>query len=68
MNLDHALERGGSSPFTADAFGLDSFPIHRDLADAIAASDAEAAVGAIHRILDTVEREIKAIIDGNKAS
>jgi GntR family transcriptional repressor for pyruvate dehydrogenase complex len=66
MNLDHALERGGSSPFTKDAFGLDSFPIHRDLADAIAANDPAAAVDAINRILDTVEREVKAIIDGKK--
>lgn len=67
-NLDHALERGGSSPFAADNFGLDSFPIHRELADAILASDAELAVSAINRLLDTVEREVKAIIDGRKAS
>jgi GntR family transcriptional repressor for pyruvate dehydrogenase complex len=68
MNLDHALERGGSSPFAADNFGLDSFPIHRELADAIVASDAEAAAGAINRILDSVEVEVKAIIDGKKTS
>lgn len=68
MNLDHALERGGASPFTADAFGLDSFPIHRDLADAILATDAPAAVAAINRILDIVEREVQAIIDGGKSS
>jgi GntR family transcriptional repressor for pyruvate dehydrogenase complex len=67
-NLDHALERGGSSPFAADNFGLDSFPIHRDLADAILAGDSEEAVGAINRLLDTVEREVQAIIDGGKAS
>jgi DNA-binding FadR family transcriptional regulator len=67
MNLDHALERGGSSPFTADAFGLGSFPMHRDLADAILASNAEAAVAAINRILDSVEIEVRAIIDGGKA-
>lgn len=68
MNLDHALERGGSSPFTADAFGLASFPMHRDLADAILASDVDAAVAAINRILDSVEIEVRAIIDGGKAS
>lgn len=68
MNLDHALERGGSSPFTADAFGLDSFPIHRELADAIVAADVEQALDAINRLLDTVEREVKAIIDGKKTS
>ena len=64
MNLDHALERGGSSPFTADAFGLDSFPIHRELADAIVAADPDLAVAAVNRLLDTVEREVQAIIDG----
>lgn len=68
MNLDHALERGGSSPFTADAFGLASFPMHRDLADAILAIDVEAAVSAINRILDSVEVEVRAIIDGKKSS
>ncbi len=67
-NLDHALERGGSSPFTADNFGLDSFPIHCDLADAILAGDPEDAVRAINRLLDTVEREVQAIIDGGKQS
>jgi GntR family transcriptional repressor for pyruvate dehydrogenase complex len=64
MNLDHALERGGSSPFAADNFGLDSFPIHRELADAILAGDVDQAVATINRLLDTVEREVKAIIDG----
>ncbi len=64
VNLDHALERGGSSPFAADAFGLDSFPIHRDLADAILAEDPELAVAVINRLLDTVESEVRAIIEG----
>lgn len=68
VNLDHALERGGASPFAADNFGLDSFPIHRELADAIAASDPDTAVAAINRILDAVEREIRAIIEEGKAS
>jgi GntR family transcriptional repressor for pyruvate dehydrogenase complex len=68
VNLDHALERGGTSPFAADNFGLKSFPIHRDLADAIVASDPAAAVDAINRILDTVEVEVKAIIEGNRQS
>jgi DNA-binding FadR family transcriptional regulator len=65
-NLDQALERGGSSPFAADNFGLDSFPIHRDLADAILAEDPERAASVVNRLLDTVEREVKAIIDGRK--
>lgn len=67
-NLDQALERTGSSPFAADNFGLHSFPIHRDLADAILASDPEAAVAAINKILDLVEVEVKAIIDGKRAT
>jgi GntR family transcriptional repressor for pyruvate dehydrogenase complex len=65
-NLDHALERGEMSPFNRDAFGLDSFPMHRDLADAIVAEDAELAVAAINRILDSVEDEVRAIIAGGR--
>ena len=65
-NLDHALERGGSSPFAADNFGLGSFPMHRDLADAILATDVPAAVDAINSILDSVEIEVRAIIDGGR--
>ena len=64
VNLDHALERGGSSPFAADAFGLDSFPIHRELADAILAENPDRAADAIGRIISVVEREVQAIIDG----
>jgi GntR family transcriptional repressor for pyruvate dehydrogenase complex len=63
-NLDHALERDDTSPFNRDAFGLGSFPIHRDLADAIAAENAELAVDAINRILDSVEAEVRRIIKG----
>lgn len=62
LNLDHALERGGKSPFAADNFGLDSFPIHRDLADAILVQDAAQAVDAMNRLLDVVEAEVRAII------
>jgi len=61
-NLDHALERSAESPFGRDEFGLASFPPHRDLADAIAAGDVNAACGAINRILDLVEAEIRVII------
>jgi GntR family transcriptional repressor for pyruvate dehydrogenase complex len=65
-NLDHALERSDASPFNRDVFGLDSFPHHRDLADAIVAEDVALAVAAISRIIDTVEVEVRAIIDGGK--
>jgi GntR family transcriptional repressor for pyruvate dehydrogenase complex len=68
VNLDHALERGGTSPFAADNFGLETFPLHRELADAILANEPEQAVAVINRILDIVEREVQAIIDGGKLS
>lgn len=61
-NLDHALERSSESPFGRDEFGLASFPPHRDLADAIFASDVVGACDAINRILDLVDAEIRAII------
>ena len=65
--LDHALERSSESPFGRDEFGLQSFPPHRHLADAIVAADPERACAAINRILDIVEDEIKTIIsDGLK--
>ena len=51
-----------SRPFGRDAFGLDSFPPHRELADAIVAADPERACAAINHILDIVEDEIRAII------
>lgn len=66
LNLDHALERGGTSPFSADAFGLASFPIHRELADAILAADVDGALDAINRLLDTVEKEVSEIIAGRR--
>lgn len=66
-NLDHALQRGPDSPFGRDAFGLKSFPPHRDLAEAIAAADPEAAGHAINHILDVVELEIRDLIADNPA-
>lgn len=60
--LDDALERSNESPFARDDFGLDSFPPHRELANAISAGDAEAAVAAINKILDLVEADVRAII------
>jgi GntR family transcriptional repressor for pyruvate dehydrogenase complex len=60
--LDEALERSSDSPFGTPAFGLASFPPHLTLAEAIAASDPEAAVAAIHYILDIVSDEVQDII------
>ena len=60
--LDDALERSSESPFGRDDFGLDSFPPHRELADAIGVADTEAALAAINKILDLVEADVRAII------
>lgn len=60
--LDDALERSNESPFGRDDFGLDSFPPHRELANAISAVDPDAAVAAINKILDIVEADVRAII------
>jgi GntR family transcriptional regulator, transcriptional repressor for pyruvate dehydrogenase complex len=60
--LDHALERSNESPFGRDEFGLNSFPPHRELADAIAAADPDSACAAINKILDIVEADVRAII------
>lgn len=65
LSLDHALERSSESPFGRDAFGMESFPPHRTLADAILASDVDKAVAAIHHIIDVVEDEIRTIIAGD---
>ena len=66
FQLDHALERSVESPFGRDEFGLDSFPPHRDLADAIVAADSDAAVKAMNHILDIVEGEIRTIIGAGR--
>lgn len=62
LNLEHALERSTESPFGRDAFGLASFPPHRDLADAIVDRDVDRAVGVINHIIDIVDGEIRSII------
>jgi DNA-binding FadR family transcriptional regulator len=60
--LEELFERSHESPFSRNAFGLSSFPKHRDLSDAIAAGDPERAASAINEIIDTVEHEIRQII------
>ncbi|HVY52360.1 MAG TPA: FadR/GntR family transcriptional regulator [Devosia sp.] len=61
-HLVFAFERSGESPFGSDDFGIDSFPPHRVLADAIIAGDPDKAVAAITHILDIVEEEVRTII------
>ena len=60
--LDEMFERSAESPFGRSAFGLASFPLHRDLTDGIVAGDADRAGAAINAIIDTVEQEIRVII------
>lgn len=60
--LDDMLERSAESPFARSAFGLGSFPFHRDLADGIAAGDPDQAAAAAHAIIDSVEREVRQIV------
>jgi GntR family transcriptional regulator, transcriptional repressor for pyruvate dehydrogenase complex len=63
VHLDHAFERSEDAPFSRNAFGLASFPIHRDLSNAIRRGDADAAEAAINAIIDSVAQEIRQIID-----
>lgn len=60
--MEEMFERSAESPFSLSAFGLSSFPIHRDLACGIAAGDPDRAGAAIHAIIDSVEAEIREII------
>lgn len=68
VHLDHAFERSEDAPFSRNAFGLASFPIHRDLSDAIGRGDADGAEAAIHAIIDSVAQEVRLIIDQGPSS
>lgn len=63
VQMDHAFERSQDAPFSRNAFGLASFPFHRDLSDAIGKADPDGAEAAIHAIIDSVEAEIRLMID-----
>jgi GntR family transcriptional regulator, transcriptional repressor for pyruvate dehydrogenase complex len=63
VHLDHAFERSEDAPFGRNAFGFASFPLHRDLSDAIGRGDADAAEAAINAIIDSVASEIRQILD-----
>lgn len=66
VRLNEMMERSDQSPFTRTAFGVSSFPPHRDLADAVAAGAADRAEAALRMILDSVESEVHAIIAGDR--
>ena len=63
VHLDHAFERSEDTPFNRNAFGLASFPMHRDLSNAIGRADPDGAEAAIHAIIDSVAAEIRQIIE-----
>ena len=67
QRMDEAFERSAESPFSVPGFGLASFPLHRNLSDAIVAGDSDAAEAALHTIIDRVEAEIRVIISGGQA-
>lgn len=62
-HLDHAFERSEDAPFSRSAFGLASFPFHRDLSDAIGRRDPDGAEAALNAIIESVAAEIRQIID-----
>lgn len=62
-----SFQRGPDSPFGSDDFGIDSFPPHRVLADAIVAGDPDKAAATINHILDIVEAEVRGIVTGETA-
>jgi DNA-binding FadR family transcriptional regulator len=62
-----AFQRASDSPFGTDQFGMNSWPPHRALADAIVAGDPDAAVAAAGAILDAVEAEVRVIIGSGTA-
>lgn len=65
--LDTAFERSAESPFNRAGFGLESFPFHRPLADAVLAHDPDAAERAVIDIIASVRRSVEAIIRAGEA-
>jgi GntR family transcriptional regulator, transcriptional repressor for pyruvate dehydrogenase complex len=63
VQMDHAFERSEEAPFNRTAFALASFPMHRDLSNAIGRGDPDGAEAAIRAIIASVEAEIRQIID-----
>lgn len=61
-SLGQAQERSSGSPFGSEEFARDSFPLHRNLADAIVAADPDAASLAVNRMLDAVVDDIRRLI------
>ncbi len=63
--LDQAFEKSKESPFNRAAFGVDSLPYHRELADAVMEGDSDGAEAAVEAIISTVQREVELIIQSN---
>lgn len=60
--LDQLVQKSQESPFDRPGFGRNSFPFHRDLADAIIACDPDGAERAVVQIISSVENEVRAMI------
>lgn len=64
--LNGMLARADGSPFVRGKFGAASFPLHRELSQAVTAGNADAAARAIAGIIDMIEAEISALAGLNQ--
>lgn len=49
-------------PFMDETYGLNSIPLHKPLAEAVIAGDAQSAVNAMEKILDSTEQQTKELL------
>jgi DNA-binding FadR family transcriptional regulator len=61
--IQKAFRRVYAAPLGEPQLGARSIPMHRDLAAAIAAGDADGAVRIISEIMDIVDTEVRSIVD-----
>jgi GntR family transcriptional repressor for pyruvate dehydrogenase complex len=63
IQIQKAFRRVYAAPLGEPQLGARSIPMHRDLADAIAAGNPDRAVRAVSEIMDIVETETRAVTD-----
>ena len=61
--LQRAFEEVYSAPFGLPQLGSDTIPLHRSLAEAVVAGDAEAGAAVMARILDETEAAARAVVE-----
>ncbi len=61
--IQKAFRRVYAAPLGEPQLGARSIPMHRDLARAVAAGDADGAVRIVSTIMDIVETEVRAVTD-----